>query len=71
MVEGAGWQAGIGKGLLDNDNETNSHARSCTQRQSPGRRGIPGQSRKAYKPTSTGPAGSVISRNDVHFQKAN
>ena len=67
----AGVERGDRKGgLLDNDNETNSHARSCTRRQSLGRRGVPGQLRKALSLTSTGPAGSMISLKDVHLKKA-
>ena len=46
------------------------YCRSCTQRQSLGRRGVPGQCWKAPSPMSTGPAGSVISLKDVHAQKA-
>ena len=61
----------IGKGgLLSNGNETTVRDRSCTHRQSLGRRGVPGQLWKAAPPMSTGPAGSVISLRDVHPKKA-
>ena len=56
--------------MLDNDNDNdNVRDHSCTKRQSPGRRGVPGQKRKAFGPTLTGPAGSVISLRDVHLLK--
>ena len=70
IVVRRGGTRGSERWLLDSDTETNIRDRACTQRQSPGRRGIPGQSRKACKPTSTGPAGSVISLKDVHLKKA-
>ena len=38
---------GSGRRLLDNDSETNIRDCCCTQRQSPGRRGVPGQLLKA------------------------
>ena len=55
--------------IIDNENE-NVRCRSCTKRQSLGRRGVPGQPWKASSPTSTGLAGSVMSLNDVHQWKA-
>ena len=63
------WEKGWGKGsgLLDNDNEA-KHPRSllhCTQRQSLGHHGVPARLGKASIPTSTGPAGSVISLKDL------
>ena len=65
------WKKGIGKGGCSTlTTRQNTRDRSCTQRQSPGRRGVPGQSRKASTPTSTGPAGSVMSPKDEHPLKA-